>query len=124
MGMRQPPLLARLMNRNLSEAAWQKEVEETLTFFGYWWYHPSPNVIVCPKCRWKIFRGVRKGMPDILAIKPPHILWLELKDERGQLKPEQTEVGQMLLACGQTWRHARPRDREQLLCLITHPEAA
>lgn len=116
--MKQPPLFRRLMDRSLKEKPWQKQVEEALDFYGWWWFHVPPNVVVCPKCRWRIFRGIRKGWPDIVAIKPPRILWIELKTERGQLEPEQTEVGMMLRACGQTWVHARPRDRESLYELI------
>lgn len=122
----QPPLTGREFRRLtdgvLTEAQWQKQIEDALTVFGYWWMHVPSNVVVCPRCKHKIYRGIRKGFPDILAIKPPDILWIELKRERGQLEPEQTEVGQMLQACGQTWIHARPRDREQLLDLIAHPE--
>jgi hypothetical protein len=124
----QPPLTGREFRRltdgALSEAKWQKQVEDMLDLFGYWWMHVPPNVVVCPRCKTKIYRGIKKGFPDVLAIKPPHILWIELKKERGQLEPEQTLVGQMLLACGQRWVHARPRDREDLLNLIAHPEAA
>jgi hypothetical protein len=123
----QPPLTGREFRRltdgALSEAKWQKQVEDMLDLFGYWWMHVPPNVVVCPRCKTKIYRGIKKGFPDVLAIKPPHILWIELKKERGQLEPEQTLVGQMLLACGQRWVHARPRDREDLLNLIAHPEA-
>ena len=106
------------MDGELSEGAWQRQVEHALTVFGWWWMHIPPNVVVCPSCHRKVYRGIRRGFPDLLAIKPPHILWLELKDEQGRLKPEQTRVGQMLLACGQTWLHVKPRDRQRVLELI------
>ena len=79
---------------------------------GWWWMHVPPNVVVCPRCHTKVYRGIRKGFPDLFAIKPPHKLWLELKTERGQLEPEQREVLDMLAACGETVLFARPRDRE------------
>lgn len=120
----QPALFQKLMDRSLKEKPWQQQVEGWLDLYGYWWMHIPSNVIVCPRCKWKIFRGIQKGFPDILAIKPPYILWIELKTEQGQLKPEQKQVGTMLEACGQRWIHARPRDRESLLNLIAHPEAA
>jgi len=122
----QPPLTGRdfrrLTDGALTEAQWQKQIERALTLFGWWWMHIPPNVVVCPRCGNKIYRGIKKGFPDVLAIKPPHILWIELKREKGQLEPEQTAVGQMLLACGQIWLYVRPRDRERLLNLIAHPE--
>jgi hypothetical protein len=123
----QPPLdgrdFRRLMDGRLSEAAWQKQVESHLTLYGWWFLHIPSNVVVCPRCHTKIYRGIRKGFPDILAIRPPHILWLELKAEQGHVDPEQRRVKDMLEACGQTVLHARPRDRERVLHLITHPEA-
>jgi len=120
--LEQAPLLRRFMDRGLKEASWQKEIEAALDFFGWWWSHNPPNVVVCPKCRWKIFRGIRKGIPDIWAIRPPFMLWIECKAETGQLDPQQRVVGDMIRACGLQWIHARPRDREHILNLIAHPE--
>ena len=118
----QPPLTGREFRRltdgALTEAQWQKQIERALTAFGWWWMHIPSNVVVCSRCGTKVYRGIAKGFPDILAIKPPRILWLELKKETGHLDAEQVRVGHMLQACGQTWIHARPRDREQLIELI------
>lgn len=111
------------MDGQLKEASWQKQVEEALTLFGWWWLHVPSNVVVCPRCHTKIYRGIAKGFPDILAIKPPFILWIECKTERGHVDPEQKRVKAMLEACGQTVLHARPRDRERLFHLIAFPES-
>jgi hypothetical protein len=119
----QPPLFRRLIDGDLKERDWQKQVEEMLRWYGWWFMHVPPNVVVCPHCRTRIYRGIKRGFPDILAIKPPHILWIELKTERGWLDPDQQRVHEMLRACGQTVRRARPRDREALLNLIALPEA-
>jgi hypothetical protein len=121
----QPPLngreFRRLVDGQLTEAQWQKQIEQALDVLGWWWMHIPSNVVVCPHGT-KVYRGIRKGFPDILAIRPPYILWLELKRERGQLDAEQRRVGKMLEACGQVYLHARPRDRERVLNLIAHPE--
>lgn len=114
--------IRRLTDGKLKEREWQQQVEEALTRHGWWFIHIPANVVICPSCHRKIYRGIAKGFPDILAIKPPRLLWLELKRERGQLEPEQKRVGAMLQACGQTWLHARPRDREELLHLIAGTE--
>lgn len=122
----QPPLTGRefrrLVDGQLSEKQWQKQVEEALDVYGWWWFHVPSNVLVCMRCHAKNYRGIKRGFPDILAIKPPHILWIELKRERGWLDPDQKRVHEMLRACGQTVLHVRPRDREQLLELIAHPD--
>lgn len=120
----QPTLFRRAVDGALTERQWQQEVEDALDFFGWWWMHVPANVVQCPNCHMRIYRGIRKGVPDLWAIRPPHMLYIELKRERGQLDPEQRRVGHMLEACGQRWIHARPRDRESLLKVIAHPEAA
>jgi hypothetical protein len=122
----QPPFdgrdFRRLMDSQLSEAEWQKQVEQALDVFGWWWMHVPPNVLVCSRCRTRLYRGIRKGFPDLLAIKPPHILWIECKTEHGHVEPEQVRVKAMLEASGQVVVHARPRDRAELFDLIVHPE--
>lgn len=122
----QPPLdgreFRRLMDGQLKEAPWQKQVEEALTLHGWWWNHNPPNVVVCSRCRTRIYRGIKKGVPDIWAIRPPYMLWLELKTERGQLRPEQQQLMTMIRACGLIALYARPRDRDRVLDLIAHPE--
>lgn len=126
MRLDQPPLdgrdFRRLMDGRLKEASWQKQIEAQLDLLGWWWIHIPSNVVVCPTCHRKVYRGIRKGFPDILAIKPPYILWIECKTEHGHVDPEQVRVKALLEACGQVVLHARPRDRERLLRIITHPE--
>lgn len=112
------------MDQQLKEAPWQKQIEDALDAFGWWWMHIPPNVVVCPQCRTRIYRGIRKGFPDILSIKPPHILWIECKTERGSVGPEQQRVKAMLEASGQVVVHVRPRDRERLFALIAETEKA
>ena len=114
----------RLIDGQLKEKDWQKQVAEALDACGWWWMHVPSNVVVCPRCHTKVYRGIRKGVPDIFAMKPPYLLWIELKTERGQLDGEQKRVRDLLRACGQIWIHARPRDRRVLFDWIANPETA
>jgi hypothetical protein len=84
--------------------------------------HVPSNVVVCPRCHTKIYRGIKKGVPDLWAMKPPFALYIELKTERGQLDRDQKRIRDLIQACGLAFIHARPRDRERLLELIAHPE--
>ena len=113
----------RLMDGRLSEAAWQKQVEHALDAFGWWWMHVPPNVIVCEFTGRRHYRGIRKGVPDIWAIRPPYMLWLELKTESGARRPEQDQVMDKIRACDLLAMPARPRDREQVLALLGRPES-
>jgi hypothetical protein len=123
----QPPLngrdFRRLMDRHLSETDWQKQVEQALDWFGWWWMHVPANVIVCEFTGRRHYRGIRKGVPDIWAIRPPYMLWLELKTETGPHRPEQDQVMDKIRACDLLAIAARPRDREQVLALLGHPES-
>lgn len=112
----------RLLDGRLKEPEWQKQVEDALETYGWWWLHVPSNVIVCSRCHAKNYRGIRKGFPDIFAMRPPYALFIELKTERGQLQPEQRRVRDMLLGCGFTYLHARPRDRGVLLDWIARPD--
>jgi len=40
------------------------------------------------------------GFPDLVLVRPPHILWVELKRTTGRITPEQGRWGQALSACG------------------------
>jgi hypothetical protein len=112
----------RLVDGQLTEKEWQKQLEEALDVAGWWWMHIPSNVILCRFCHKKNYRGLRRGFPDIFALKPPHILWLEAKTERGWLDPEQRRVHDMLRACGQRVLSVRPRDRALVLATIMHPD--
>jgi hypothetical protein len=117
------PDVRRLVNATIKEAPWQKTVEQALTKHGWWWFHVPPNVVICNVCGNRIYRRIRKGIPDLIAVRPPYVAWLELKTERGTLKAEQKEILGLLERCpGQIVLRARPRDRERVIELITQPE--
>src|SRR5262249_43748205 len=58
----QPPLTSRefrrLVDGQLSEKEWQKQLEEALDLYGWWWMHIPANVIVCRFCHRKNYRGI------------------------------------------------------------------
>lgn len=114
----------RLIDAQLGERQWQQQVERALRRLGWWFYHPPVNVIVCSRCGHRNYRGVEKGLPDLIAMRKPYKLWLELKTEVGQLKPEQRQVLELVRECPQdlVLREMRPRHREQLFDLLAHPE--
>jgi VRR-NUC domain len=119
------PAFRKLIDGQLTERAYQRQVEEALGV--YRWdpvYHIPPNVIVCRACGAKNYRGIERGFPDIFALREPYQLWLELKGERGRLEPEQRRTTDLLQVCNQpiVLPGIRPRDRERLFDVIAHPE--
>ena len=64
-------------------------------------------------------RGSAKGFPDRVAIRPPRLMFVELKKERGRIEPEQQawhnalklvsdQVDVMARLCGEWWPMHQP----------------
>lgn len=62
-----------------TEAEWQAFVTDCLDLGGWKWHHETDS------------RKSKAGFPDLIAVKGEQMLALELKTERGRLRPEQTE---------------------------------
>ena len=43
-----------------------------------------------------------KGFFDLVLVRPPHLIFVECKSEKGVLSAEQKEWGELLVACGTT----------------------
>jgi hypothetical protein len=72
----------------MSEADLLRAVTDFLEWRGWRWshFHDSRRQ-VAPG----VFVGDRAaaGFPDIVAVRPPRLLFIELKSEKGKLEPEQ-----------------------------------
>ena len=81
----------------VTEAQWQQTVVEAAELFGWWVFHDYDS------------RRNQAGFPDLVLIRPPRVLFLELKRETGKLTRAQNEVLGMLAECpGVETRVARP----------------
>lgn len=91
------PLTARdRLLRSIPEAQVQRNVQEILTMFGWWWYHAPNNR---PNKDGKVQR-IRAGFPDIIAVRGTRIVVAELKKETGHTTDEQDEVLAMFQLTG------------------------
>jgi hypothetical protein len=54
------------------------------------------------------------GLPDLLLVRRPRVVWAELKSERGRLTPDQRAWIEELRACGQEVFLWRPSDWEKI----------
>jgi len=61
------------------------------------------------------------GFPDLVMMRPPEILVLEVKREKGRLTPEQGEWIDGFRACGIEAHVVRPSEWERLVARLRRP---
>jgi hypothetical protein len=86
----------RRIARAMTEAELQEHVRVLCRDLGLFHYHPYDST------------RSEKGWPDSVIIGKSGVLFRELKSMAGKLTPEQTRVGYMLKAVGQSWKTWRP----------------
>jgi len=72
----------------VSEKAFMDTILQAAEIYGWWTYHTHDS------------RRSTAGFPDLVLIKPPRVIFLEVKSERGRLSREQADVLAMLQECG------------------------
>ncbi len=82
----------------MTEAALLQAVRDLAKLQGWSTYHT-----------WRSDRS-EPGFPDLVLMRPPQLLFRELKSERGRLKSEQRRWLDELAACGQDVGVWRPAD--------------
>lgn len=87
----------------LSEADWQAKVIYLGTMCRFQHFHP------------RVMQGSKAGWPDLSFWRPPDFFMVELKTERGKLRPEQERVIAELRSCGLEVLVWRPRDFREVV---------
>ena len=87
----------------ITEKRWMADVIEAATMFRWAWYHTLDS------------RGSTPGFPDLILVRPPRLLAVELKAERGKLTPAQAEWLDLLAVCGVETHVWRPSDHASML---------
>tara|TARA_R100000306_G_scaffold38814_1_gene38551 strand:+ start:747 stop:1142 length:396 start_codon:yes stop_codon:yes gene_type:complete len=89
--------------RNHPERDLQRNVQELARAYGWTDWHVLRS------------KGMRAGFPDLVLIRPPDLVWVELKSEKGRLSPAQKEMHEMLRACGQQVYLWYPGNEEEIM---------
>lgn len=76
------------LDRLVTEDELLETVLETATRFGWWSYHTRDS------------RRSTPGWVDLVLLKPPCALFVELKKQDGKVSPAQAHVLEMLADCG------------------------
>lgn len=79
-----------------------------LAHFGSWLVHHTRTVHIAGG-GWTS-PGIDRGFPDLVLVKPPHIIYVELKTDVGRLSTHQFYWLEMLKDAGADVRVWRPRD--------------
>lgn len=91
----------------MSERAWQDVVVDLARVCGWLPFH-----VLRPK-------GMEPGWPDLVLLRPPEIIFAELKRERGKVTAAQARVLGMLEACGLEVCVWRPSNFDQIHARLT-----
>lgn len=87
----------------MTEAEWTDVVVDLAQLGGWWMYHTHDS------------RRSQRGWPDWTFIRPPRLVFAELKTEKGRLTIEQRFVLHLLGECPGVEAHLwRPSDFEQV----------
>jgi hypothetical protein len=84
----------------VTEKAWQEQVVELATYYRWEHFHVYDS------------RRSDAGWPDLTLVRPPELMFAELKTDRGRLSGAQRRWIELLRACGQEVHVWRPRDFE------------
>lgn len=102
--------MAGCTTRGVSEKAFQSQVLELARLSGWLCYHTFDS------------RRSAPGFPDLVLVRPPVILFAELKSSGGALRPEQRGWLEALEACpGVAVRLWRPGDWPEVEETLTRP---
>jgi glycine/D-amino acid oxidase-like deaminating enzyme len=96
----------------LTEADWQELVVQYARLQGWWAFHPYDS------------RKSQAGWPDLVLLRPPELVIVELKSQRGKVTQEQERVLAMLAECGVEAHLWRPADESEVFARLGPRKAA
>lgn len=90
-----------------SETELQRQIVDLAKAFKWWVYHTYDS------------RKSTPGFPDLVLIRPPRVIFAELKSDAGRLTAEQANVLELLRQCGQVESYIwRPKDWATLVDVL------
>lgn len=75
------------LNKLVSEARFQSDLIKVLDDLGWWWWHDQDS------------RRNKAGLPDLILIRPPRLVFVELKRQQGRRRKAQITVLALLARC-------------------------
>lgn len=93
----------------ISEAQFQQAVIQRAELYGWWWWHDTDS------------RRNHRGLPDLILVRPPRVLFVELKRQspKSKVTREQAGVLAMLERCPTVESYVwRPSDELSLDAIL------
>lgn len=90
----------------ISEAQWQSRVVDYATLRGWKSWHNADS------------RRTQAGVLDLMLIRPPRLVFMELKAEHGRVRPEQARMVDLLRDCRVEAYIFRPSDWDQVMAVL------
>ncbi len=91
----------------ITERQWQRQVVDLAKTLGWACYHTTFS-------KWS-----ESGWPDLAMARPPRLLLVELKSEKGKVTPAQQRWLELLEACSGVEVHLwRPSDLERIVGIL------
>lgn len=109
--------------REISEKAYQKQITDLATMYGWRWVHfgDSRNT---NKHGQQFGDKNAAGFPDLLCIRPPEMVVIEVKRELGKTKPNQDEWLADFAASGIDAYVSRPSNFDEVRERLTRSRPA
>ena len=96
----------------LTEADWQALIVQFATLHGWLTMHQLHS------------KGTTAGWPDLVMLRPPELIVVELKSERGKVSAAQQSWLAGLAACGVETYVWRPHDEAEAFARLAATQAA
>jgi hypothetical protein len=93
----------------ITEAQFQRQVTDLATLHRWGWVHFRPARTV-DGWRTPVSGPLGAGWPDLVLVRPPRLVFAELKSERGRLTPTQKGALDLLRDAGLEVHVWRPGD--------------
>ena len=90
----------------IHEKEWMQQVIDLARMLGYLVYHTHNSI------------RSEKGYPDLMCIRPPRLIVVEVKTLKGRLTPEQKKWLEWFKACGVETYVWRPNQLEEIIEIL------
>lgn len=110
--------------RAITEAQWQHQVEQIAHLNGWRLFHAPDNRPVTASSGRRYVQNIRAGFPDLVLVRGPRLLFVELKRETGRTTEDQDAWLTDLARASAEVYVWRPSDLAEVTAVLSRRTAA